>query len=72
MTNFKGNPDFGTKYRAPKKADEELSEQVNARIATQTKLNLKKVAKSKNFTFPDLVRDSIEQYLANLQAENAT
>ncbi|OWY64079.1 hypothetical protein B7486_49280 [cyanobacterium TDX16] len=72
MTNFKGNPDFGTKYRAPKKADEELSEQVNARIATQTKLNLKKVAKSKNCTVPDLVRDAIEQYLANLQAENAT
>lgn len=71
MANLKGNPDFGTKYRAPKKASESLSEQVGTRVAQETKQELKKIAQSKNCSIPDLVRAAIEQYLAGNRVEEA-
>lgn len=69
MTNIKGNPEFGTKYRAPKKVEDVLSEQVSARIAAETKLQLKKLAKSNNCSIPDIVRTAIEQYLTSSEIE---
>ncbi len=60
-----GNPDFGNKYRAPKKIEQTLSEQVGTRVAAETKSQLKLLADKKNCSVPDLVRAAIEQYLAS-------
>lgn len=71
MPNYKGNPDFGTKYRFDNGRDKPLSEQVKTAILPETKLLLKDLASKKNCTVPDLVRAAIEEYLANSQSNIA-
>ena len=72
MANPKGNSDFGTKYRADYGRDKPLSAQVKAVVYPEIKEQLQSWADKRNCTVPDLLRDAIEQYLANLQAESAT
>ena len=71
MANFKGNPEFGKKYRAERKTSEALSEQVGTRVPPKTKLQLKEIADKENCSIPDLVRAAIEQYLASIEPEKA-
>ncbi len=71
MPNYKGNPDFGTKYRFDNGRDIPLSEQIKTLVLPETKLLLKDLARKKNCTVPDLVRAAIEEYLADSQSENA-
>lgn len=71
MANYKGNPDFGTKYRFDHGRKQPLSEQVATRVDAETKLRLKEVAEQKNCTIGDLVRAVIEEYLANDSSESA-
>lgn len=71
MTNLKGNPDFGTKYKADYGRNKPLTEQVKAVVYPETKQQLKDLAAKQNCSVPDLVRAAIEQYLANVKAENA-
>ncbi len=71
MPNYKGNPDFGTKYRFDNGRDRPLSEQIKTLVLPETKLLLKDLARKKNCTVPDLVRAAIEEYLADSQSENA-
>lgn len=66
-----GNPDFGIKYRGELKGEVALSEQVKASIDPQMKLQLKKLAETKNCTVPDVIRAAIEQYLAESVSEGA-
>ncbi len=67
MANLKGNPDFGTKYKADYGRGKPLTAQVKAVVYPEVKEQLQSWADKKNCTVPDLVRDAIEQYLATLQ-----
>ncbi len=69
MTNYKGNPDFGTKYRSEPKTGEAFSEQVGTRVPPKTKTQLKQLADKKNCSVPDLVRAAIERYIAEVSSE---
>jgi len=71
MPNYKGNPDFGTKYRFDNGRERPLSEQIKTLVLPETKVLLKDLARKKNCTVPDLVRAAIEEYLADSQSENA-
>jgi Ribbon-helix-helix protein, copG family len=67
-----GNPDFGTKYRFDNGREKPLSEQVKAQVSPQVKEQLKVLAEQQKCTVPDLIREAIEQYLANKQIQNAS
>ena len=66
-----GNPEFGTKYRAEKKAVEALSEQVGTRVSLKTKTQLKQLAEKNNCSIPDLIREALEMYLAGAEEQKA-
>lgn len=61
----RGNFDFGTKYRAPRKGKKLLTEQVKAQVDEETKNQLIVLADKKECTVPDLIRAAIEEYLAS-------
>ncbi|MGL5805911.1 MAG: ribbon-helix-helix domain-containing protein [Xenococcaceae cyanobacterium] len=61
----RGNFDFGTKYRAPRKSTKLLTEQVKARIDEETKERLRKLADRQQCTVPDLLRIAIDELLDN-------
>ncbi|MGL5923626.1 CopG family transcriptional regulator [Chroococcidiopsis sp.] len=65
MANYKGNPDFGTKYRFDNGRKQPLSEQVATRVDAETKMRLSEIAEQKNCTVGDLMRAAIDEYLAS-------
>lgn len=71
MPNYKGNPNFGTKYKFDNGRETPLSDQIKAAVLPETKLQLRELADKKNCTVPDLVRAAIEQYLAEGQTQSA-
>ena len=71
MPNYKGNPNFGTKYKFDNGREVPLSDQVKAAVLPEIKLQLIDLAIKKNCTVPDLVRAAIEEYLADSRSENA-
>ncbi|MBW4512172.1 MAG: CopG family transcriptional regulator [Scytonematopsis contorta HA4267-MV1] len=65
MARVGGNPDFGVKYRANYGRSEPLTAQVKAVVYPSVKENLKLLADEEGCTVPDLIREAIDQYLAN-------
>jgi uncharacterized OsmC-like protein len=64
----RGNFDFGTKYRAPRKGKKLLTEQVKAQVDEETKNQLIILADKKQCTVPDVIRAAIDEYLATSSA----
>ena len=58
-----GNPDFGSKYKFERMGKKALSEQVKAQICSETKQSLTELAKQKECSVPQLVREAIQEYL---------
>jgi len=59
-----GNPDFGSKYKFETMGKKPLSEQVKVQIYSETKESLIELAKLKECSVPQLIREAIEEYLA--------
>lgn len=72
MSNPKGNPEFGTKYRFDNGREKPLSEQVKVLMLPDTKNQLKKIADQNNCTVPDLIRAAIDEYLAGMLVDKAS
>ena len=58
-----GNPDFGTRYKFNFGRDRPLTAQVKAVVYPEMKEQLKALAKERQCTVPDLIRDALEKYL---------
>ncbi len=57
------NPDFGVKYKAPRKEDLPFNAQVKVRLQEKTKQKLQALAKRDNCTATDIARKAIYRFL---------
>ena len=58
-----GNPEFGTKYKMPKKEEQVFDAQISARLHKDTRNKISDIAKSRGMSIPDLVREIVYEYL---------
>lgn len=65
MARKRGNPEFGTKYRTPRKEEIPFDAQIKIDIHSQTKSKVVKLAREKNCSVPDLVREALYRYLGS-------
>lgn len=65
MSNPRGNPDFGVKYRFDYGRSEPLSAQVKAQVSPILKEKLKLLADKQSCTVPDIIREALELYVSS-------
>ena len=65
-----GNPDFGTRYKFDFGRNRPLTAQVKAVVYPEMKEQLKALAKERQCTVPDLIRDALEKYLSAIAQIN--